>query len=87
MSGPPPDPNGGCPFLPGSVGKMCWIRRRLHRGWCLWHKDDAKREDLATVETEGAASYQPTGDGEPRRGKVRLSKKVVLAETPGIIHE
>jgi hypothetical protein len=88
MSGPPPDPNGGCPYLPGSPEKVEWLERRMADGWCLWHKDDAKREDLATVETEGAASYQPTGDGEPPRGKVRLSKKVgLVVESIGIIHE
>lgn len=87
MSGPRPDPHGGCPYLPGSIGKTCWLRRRMRRGWDLWHKDDAQLEDLATVETEGAAAFQPGGDGKPPQGKVRLSKKVVLAETQGIMHE
>lgn len=80
MSGPPEDPNGGCPHLPGSPGKVEWLERRMSDGWALWHEDDARNEDAATLVEASAAAYQPLGHGNPRQGKFRASKNMTLHE-------
>lgn len=45
-NGPPPDPNGGCPFPPGSPGKIAWYMRRARRGWEMNHEDDATHSSV-----------------------------------------
>jgi hypothetical protein len=46
---PPLDPRGGCPWVPGTEGKVAAIELRLASGWCLWHPDDATHEDMNIV--------------------------------------
>jgi hypothetical protein len=47
---PPLDPRGGCPWVPGTEGKVAAIEARIAAGWSLWHPDDATFEDMHVVE-------------------------------------
>lgn len=61
MSNSPLDPNGGCPYVPGSSGKICWLRRRERRGWAMQHPDDATFDDVQQPVRE--PTHEPVGGG------------------------
>jgi hypothetical protein len=49
---PPLDPRGGCPWVPGTQGKVDAICERADNNWALWHPDDATHDSVKTVNTD-----------------------------------
>lgn len=49
MKGPPLDPKGPCPYLPGSEGRVLTYQRRMDEGWAMQHPGDVTIEDMHTV--------------------------------------
>lgn len=59
MKGPPLDPKGPCPYLPGSEGRVQTYMRRATKGYAMNHPGDVTLEDLHTVQQKPYS----TGDG------------------------